>query len=908
MRKFLDDVIVQVLSKNQGLENLVFVLPSKRSGSYLRKRIPHHYAKAAFSPQILSIEEFIEQIARLKSASSTDLLFELYNTYSLVVKKSDFESFIKWGQTVLSDFNEIDRQLIEPNKFLFYLSEIHKIRRWDVDGKKSSLVTNYVNFWNDLRSTYHLFGETLIKKKLGYQGLLYKMAAKRIDEFAQNNTEKKFIFLGFNAFNKAEEVIFGHLLQNNNADIYWDIDTYFLNDPIHSAAYFIRKYQNEWQYYTNRTLQGISSYYLNEKRIEIIGVPNSVSQAKYVGHLLKNHGSASYDNTALVLSDESLLKPILQAVPSHIEAVNITMGLALQKTPLANFFSLLIDLHSNRTKDGFRYQDVLHLLSNPYTSALLPKQSTVGILKKKLQKDNYIRIKQENLIMDGNSTIFSQLFGENYTVNSFMDICQKIANELGEKYSHNNNRIELAYLGKFHLVFNQIIAYLNQYSFLRGLSAFKSLYQQLIALEKVDFQGSPLSGLQIMGMLESRNLDFETVILTSVNEGILPSGKSENSFIPYDVKHEFKIPTYREKDAIYSYHFYHLLQRAKTIYLLYTTEPEAFGGGERSRLLTQLEMDENINKYVVNTIAAPLVQTSNHKKRAIKKTPSLIQELKTLASQGFSPTSLTNYIRDPLDFYRKSILKIKESDKVEDTIAHNTFGTLIHDSLETLYTPLTNQFLTAENIAKVGDQIPFVLGTSFQKTLPGINYKKGNYLMVYHVIEKYLQNFVHSELRQLKKHRIKIIALEEKLSTTIEIPALDFPIRLKGTIDRVDEMDGTTRIIDYKTGAIASSEVSLLHWDDLIHDHKYSKAFQLLSYSLLYHANYTITTFEAGIVPLRKNNAEILRFATKRTARGAKDHTIDLNVLQAFSTQLVQLIHEIFNADIPFAEKEVPLL
>jgi len=419
----------------------------------------------------------------------------------------------------------------------------------------------------------------------------------------------------------------------------------------------------------------------------------------------------------------------------------------------------------------------------------------------------------------------------------------------------------------------------------------------LANMETLDFIGQPLTGFQIMGMLESRNLDFETVIITSVNEGILPSGKANNSFIPFDVKRDYGLPTYKEKDAIYVYHFYRLIQRAKNIYITYNTEPDVLEGGEKSRLITQLLTDKNLKPNITHTIATPKISIDPKPLIKIEKDGQFMEDLKAFALQGFSPTSLTNYIRNPIDFYTRNILKINDLEEVEENIAANTFGTIIHDSLEQLYTPLIDQVLTEEHIKTLKKQVPEVVQQHFTKNLSGVDVSKGKFLLVYNVILKYLHNFLDNELKQLKRHEIKILALEERYEELITVPGLDFPIKLKGTLDRVDEFDGTICIIDYKTGKVEAKNVKVTDWEALITDYDKSKAFQLLCYAYLYSKKHAKSDVQAGIISFKHLSKGLFPFSED------KDTRIHTDTLATFENYLFQLISEICNAAVPLTEK-----
>lgn len=902
---FLEYVLDDLEKKQLNIASCTFVLPSKRSGIFLKQHISKKLDKNMFSPEIVSIQEFIEALSGLRQSSNLDLLFTLYAVYkdSDVKQHEDFSSFIKWGQTLLHDFNEIDGYLIPAKDILNYLSAIKELNHWSLKKEKTELVENYLHLWGNLEAIYKNFTAAQLEQKSGHQGLVQRIAVQNLSERAKASSTNPVVFVGFNALNNAESNIIQHYLEQGNTYIYWDIDTYFLNDPIHDAGLFIRNYLREWPYYKNQSKITVQDGFLSPKRISITGVPKSMSQTKYAGQLLQELAAGPNDiqNTALVLADETLLNPMLRAIPSSIGEVNITMGFPLDKTVLHSFFSTYLELCLHVSDRGWFYKNVLEFVSNPYTLVLSSTLETdfAKTLAKDIKEGNWLYVAPEMLLKyTGSKELLDILFPRKpIAPQEWMDNCLLLIQHLKEIFQSQKNALELEYLYRFHTLFNQLGQCLGKVDFLSELKSIKNLFKQLASIETLDFIGEPLTGLQIMGMLESRNLDFETVIITSVNEGILPSGKSNNSFIPFDVKRDYGLPTYKEKDAIYTYHFYRLLQRAKNVHIIYNTEPDVLEGGEKSRLITQLLTDANIRPCVTHVIATPQIKIDPRPLLNINKDAVLLEDMKVFAGNGFSPTSLTNYIKNPIDFYKRNILKINDLEEVEENIAANTFGTIVHDSLEQLYTPLIGSLLTKENVSPLKLQISEVVAQNFRKTLSGVDISKGRFLLVYNVIVKYLQNFIDLEISQLKRHEIKLLALEEKYAVPLDIPGLDFPIRLKGTLDRVDVFDGTVRIIDYKTGRVEPKNVKITDWEELVTNYDKSKAFQLLCYALLYHKKYQVAPVLAGIYSFKHLSQGLFPFTED------KNGTIDENTLATFESYLHRLVLDIFDARTPLTEK-----
>ncbi|RUA19258.1 MAG: PD-(D/E)XK nuclease family protein, partial [Flavobacteriia bacterium] len=370
-----------------------------------------------------------------------------------------------------------------------------------------------------------------------------------------------------------------------------------------------------------------------------------------------------------------------------------------------------------------------------------------------------------------------------------------------------------------------------------------------------------------------------------------------NSFIPFDVKRDYGLPTYKEKDAIYTYHFYRLIQRAKNVHIIYNTEPDVLEGGEKSRLITQLLTDENLKPYITHTVASPQVKIDPVPPVELLKQGTLLEDIKAFAQNGFSPTSLTNYIKNPIDFYTRNILKINDLEEVEENIAANTFGTIVHDSLEQLYMPLLGSVLTKENVSALKPLVPAIVEQHFRGNLAGVDIKKGKYLLVYNVIVKYLNNFIDLELEQVQNHQIKLLALEQKYVEELTIPSVPFPITLKGTLDRVDELDGTLRIIDYKTGKVEPKNVKITDWEALITDYDKSKAFQLLCYAYLYAQKNPVQNIKAGIYSFKNLSQGLFSFSED------KNNIIDQQTLSTFESYLNRLIIEICSVEIPLTEK-----
>lgn len=919
MTGFIKEVLEKLQDANTSFSELVFILPSKRSGVVLKNELTKFQKQTFFAPEILSIEEFVEELSSLKSIPNIELLFMFYKVYTENTEKTyqePFDGFLKWAQIVLQDFNEIDRYLVDSKHVFDYLNEIQKIQNnhWSLDDNQTEFTKKYLKFWSQLNQYYHEFTNALINCGSGYQGLIYKEAVENLENYIQSNNKKQHIFLGFNALNTAESTIIQELLQNDLAQVFWDIDHSFIHSKIHSASHFINLHKSNWNYYKTNTFNWISNHYNTKKKIQVIGVPQNIGQAKVIGEIVFDLDKINTQNkTAIVLGDESLLIPVLNSLPHNIDTLNITMGFPLKNTPLTSLFEQLFTIHS-QCKNDFYFKDIVSLLSHQYIRPLFQKSNT------NTASELIIHIKTNNLVFISEATlqslvkesdpIISLLFGnwKNNPTQAISNVLALIKTVKNNFESKKENALALEYLFRFYEVFNRLQELTSKYNAVSSIKTLQGLFKELVSSETLDFQGEPLQGLQLMGMLESRVLDFETVIISSVNEGILPSGKSNNSFIPFDVKLETGLPTYKEKDAIYTYHFYRLLQRAKNVYIIYNTEVDALNGGEKSRFITQLEIEGIHN--IQHKIVSPKNPEIKFNLKQVLKNNEINLKLIEIANNGFSPSSLASYIRNPIDFYYQKVLGIKDNDDVEEIIAANTLGTIIHNTLEGFYKPLENKNLTIEGLKAMHLKIEEAVKFHFLDIYKQGDITHGKNLIIFEIAKRYVSNFLKLESEALTSgNTIKIISIEANLNVPITIDELGVTVRLKGKVDRVDEYNGTTRIIDYKTGKVEQSKVAIEHWEDLTTDYKkYSKSFQVLAYAYMINQNTPfIKDTEAGIISFKNLKAGFIKFQklNKDGTRTIKDSIISQETLNDFSIELKKLIVEIFNPDIAFIEKEV---
>lgn len=942
MESFLEKTVQYLYNKyGDDISDLCIVLPNRRAGLFLKTHFSKQLKKTFWSPEIMATEDFVALLSELQPADPTTLLFELYET----VKKCNpenpetFDEFSKWGQILLSDFNEIDRYLIDARQLFGNLKNIKELESWSLNSDEAltDFQKQYLVFWQSLGTYYTDFKERTLSKKHAYQGLAYRIVADNVEEKINKHSWKKIIFAGFNALNLAEEIIIEKLVDLGKAEIIWDTDGYYVNNPNQEAGRFIRKYNEYGRFKKIKDRNIVFEEELlskGKKEIVIIGAAKNVAQAKVAGSLVEKikNEEQSLQSTALVLADENLLFPVLHSLPEKLEDINVTMGYPLKNTPVAGYFDLLFNLHENaqkiaggRTNYSYYHTDLIKLLSHPYTAIALNDKEQKQSVKRVIEN-----IQKRNIVFAAPSTL-DKLFVE-YTqqyeiikplfhrwesaadaiscIQYLIEILKNGIVSQQEAATENKASLELEYLFAFTKIVKRIQVLMADYpTSITDVKTLRSIINQIVRSSTLPFYGEPLMGLQVMGMLETRTLDFENVILLSCNEDILPSGKSVNSFIPFELKRHFGLPTYSDKDAIFAYHFYRLLQRASKIYLLYNTESDAMGSGEKSRFLTQLIYElPKVNPNVTITeqlVNIPVKVQNNTNEIVIQKSAEIIERLKSKSEFGFSPSLLNKYRNCSLEFYFHGIAGLKETEEVEETIGADVLGNVIHSVLEKMYQPFVGKRITPENIKELKSHIEEYTINAFEEYYERSEISYGKNLLTLKVALKFIGNFLNSEIKSVsgddKRGWPTIIkALEHDLETEILIKGEK--VKVKGKADRIDALGDIIRIVDYKTGLAANNELKFDDWDEIRTDANLSKSFQLLMYAYLYHK----------MNPLRKENivSGIITFrelsAGLKTVKVQGSEYLNADVFKNFEEQLTLLISEILDQEKPFIQtKEV---
>ncbi|MEO9502515.1 PD-(D/E)XK nuclease family protein [Nonlabens ulvanivorans] len=912
MNTFLHDVISSLYSQNYNLSKLTYVVPSRRVATFLNKTIAAFLEQPIFEPIVYSVEDFISHTAQVEIASDVDLLFDFYNSYLKIEGNNTADSldeFITWAPTILKDFNEIDRFLVPPSDFFNYLGNLKELEQghWSILEPKTEMIEKYLHFWKRLELYYSQFTKDCTINGIVYQGLAYRLAfAKAEYQSTQYSKETPIIFLGLNALNKAEEEIIKIFLDSNNAKIFYDSDLYFQENQYHEAGRFIRRYKSHWNYFEQHNLNITSNNFNAPKSINMIGTSGPIGMCQVAGKLINklNLESINLDTTAIVLADEALLLPLLSAIPESAKHLNITMGLTLDKTPLASFFNQLIKLKVEATDQGFYYKNVIAVLESHFSSLL--DQTAVKELMNTIHKENLVYIPFLEANQDTANLYINQLRSEVITTTNLINYLSNISDALQSKLIENENkRLELEQLLGIHSVIEQIRSIIDVQSGITDLRTIQYLFKQFLPQKKLDFIGEPVKGLQVMGLLETRALDYENIIMLSVNEGILPAGKSTASYIPYDMKIKFGLPTYTDKDSVYAYHFYRLLQRCNNANFIYNSETNSLGGGEKSRFLMQLETSGIKNHTINHSLYANKITTEKTDTLSINKDNHYFDRLGKIAISGFSPSSITSYIYNPIDFYKSKILKINDIEEVEEDMAANTMGTMIHKTLESLYLQYIDQVLDRIHFKDIRERLNNAINKAYLDSYNTIHDPQGKNIIMYEVARHYVSKMIAYDEELVKNGNILIIRkLEVRYSTTIEINSIG-SVKLHGEVDRIDELNGQIRIIDYKSGMVGKSNVGVEpdNYQALITDYDKSKAFQVLMYAFLYSKNNEFTECVAGIISFKNFKEGFIPYSVKN-GRSFQPRPIDVFELEKFEEQLHQIIIELYNKDIALTAKD----
>lgn len=938
--------VVRALHQRYGddIGQVALVLPSQRAGIYLKKHLSEVYDKPIWSPEILSVPEFVAELSGLQIIDPVSLAFEFYHVYSQqgLAEAHTFGQFVKWAPVLLNDFSEIDQYLTDTDKLFAHINEARAMDEWNPQGGElTDFQRKYLQFWDVLAPLYKALKTHLLAQHLAHEGLAARMAASSVERQAASgrielpNQWQQVVFVGLNALTPAEAAIYKALGKAGLAHAYWDSDAYYLDDPVQEAGHFLRKYRKLlpdapflWSFDRLRTAH---------QNVRMLGVSGNVSQAKAAGDLLTRFDNLdNYEDTAVVLANEDLLVPVLQSLPGDVKHVNVTMGYPLRNAPLQGLWAAIFQLHENAARYArpgrekrFYYRDVLKVLNHPTVRRLPDGFKLAARLGFRVREGNLVFLSREVLLeiisseeldttFDGLLPIFGDwqhqpmeaVSGMLYLINAVREAIAE-----ARKDRPNSGTVELEYLFMYTKVLNRITELSERYGLVRDLTTLRTLFNQVVGSHKVSFYGEPLRGLQVMGLLETRTLDFKNLVLLSANEDTLPTGKSEHSFLPYEVRMAFGLPTHRDRDALFAYHFYRLLQRAENVYLLYNTNSDTLGGGEKSRFLTQLEYElprTNPNAKLTSQVLSMAIPAQDAAPLTVAKSPEVLQRISAFMQAGVSPSALNTFIRCPLDFYYSYLLRLPETEEVEETIEAATLGTIVHEVLEAFYEPFCGKQLSAEIVRGFSTRIESEVHQRFEQRFDAQDLSYGKNLLIIKVAIRFLENFLEQEAVQLETlaadgQTLTILATEQELDHELELvlPGQENEVQkvlLKGHADRIDQIGDTIRVIDYKTGKVAARELLVDDEETLFADADKRKSLQLFLYALLYakkHENLAVLKLQSGIISFRNLSSGFMPVGIKN-----RSALLDADLLSSIESHLKVLIGSMYDLEAHFAHNE----
>jgi hypothetical protein len=910
VNSFLGNVVQTLKAQQPDWENMCFILPNRRAQLFLQKELTAALEPPLILPEAFSIDDFVVAISTLKPATDLEQQQILYQSYCRSIDKKQkpktFETFLGWSAPLLKDLNNIDQYLVERKDFFSYMSSLHEIRAWGQAQDK--IIQDYTASWKRLPDMYDEFMHCLEENGQTTPGMCYRMTTELLETFLQHNSKTQFVFCGFNALSPSEIFIVRQLLTQGRAQIFWDIDKRMLDDELHQAGRFIREYVSSWPEYQMQNFDQAHELFCAPKNVEVIEVQQQVGQAKEIGALLaKMDEQQDWSKTAVVLADESLLMPLLYALPPSIEKLNITMGFPLDKHPIAIFVNALLKMALRQTDKGFYFADIESVFSMPETKSLFTSStSSLYVVLEQAKKSHRSYIDTafiKAIVPKAAHATVDTLFRLNGTPDQWVTDMLKILPLFYDV--QQGQAIKQVYslaVEKLMVLLSQIketAAALNQpFSF----SLLRNLYSQLSVGQKLNFVGAPLEGLQILGVLETRAIDFDNVLMAGVNEGLLPRQSEQPSWIPYEVKKGFGLPTQDEQDAIFTYHFYRLMYRASNVKLFYNGTTDGIQVGERSRFIRQWAFDcPEAHNWQEHTQEVPFVLPStNHK--VVPKTAAVMEKLAGLAKVGFSPSGLNVFVKDGYAFYKRYLLGLREEDELETFFSHKTYGILIHNALEVLYTPYVGKQLTQADCKEMIPRVDRVVDEMVKREHP--QKISGKNVLALAAIKRNIQNLITREQGDIQAGDvIEIIALEQKLAMTLTVPEIDAPVTFKGTVDRVDRHNGNVRVLDYKTGQ--TQDLGIMDWTDLAYDPERGQARQLLLYAMLWNThNPHNPAVQAGIIALKQYKKGVLYVGEKASPRGKVLPTLETSHMQKAGVVFDQLVQALFDFNHPFSEPE----
>jgi hypothetical protein len=923
-----------VRSASSELGQLRIILPNRRAGLFLQRHLANHVTQISWTPHIYTISDFIDEQSLLGLADPLDLFFRLYDIYRKYVEiPESMDEFYLWGEMMLRDFDELDKYLVDADMLFRNIIDLKELEEplagldpeqlefirqfWTGfhTGERTREKEQFISSWVLLPQLYKDLRFMLTEKGQAYQGMQYREIAERtLRGEVDYRWKGRTIVVGFNALNRCEKLIFS-ALHKQGAEFYWDYDHQYIDSPGKEAGRFLR--DNMDQYPPAAELEDFSGLE-DGKRYNIFELPTDVLQAKMVHRILEDKDAGTLHectDTALVLCDEDLLLPVLMSLPGNISDINVTMGYPMKNTSVYSFIDTLLRMqHNIRQGSGgsvrFYHKDVIAILLHPYFRNL--KEEATEDLTLRILQENLVTVEQVLFTGKLEQSIFRPVKGAADMLEYLKILFNQILETLGGKEELMQDALDRAFI--FHL-----LTHLNKLETLVarrtdiGTGILDRLLRKQLGTLRMPFEGEPLSGLQLMGILETRLLDFNHVILLSMNEEVMPGTPSIQSTIPYSLRLAFSMPAKEDKDAIYAYYFYRLLQRARRVDLLFNGGSEGLRTGEKSRYLHQLIFKHNLE------VRRPGLEVRARESTSLEIPHSEVVELKlkqfrSNAEEGrkLSPSAVNTYIDCSLKFYLKYIAGIGEADEVSEDIDPAGFGTVVHDTLNELYSGIADRnggLMGREDLSQL--LVSSLPEEALKKQFMKQHFKgrtreelEGRNIIIFRVMLRYLIKIIRTDLAIAP---FTLVSAEDNYQRKlqIEVAGENLEICLGGKIDRVDMVGGLIRVIDYKTGQTSQKFTSLESLFQSDYGSRNGAAMQILFYSWLVGEAYPGEEVMPGLYGMKGLFGEEFDPALNMTSQRNEGRIETFRKLEEpFLHLLKEVLQKLFDPQVPFVQRK----
>ena len=944
MESFLKLVAADLYKHTEGnLAHTAVVFPNKRAGLFFNEYLAQESDSPIWSPAYVSISELFRSLSPWEVGDPVKLVCELYKIFRRETQSTEtLDDFYFWGEMLISDFDDADKNKVDTDKLFSNLQDLRNImddytfiddeqeeairqffQNFSIE-RRTALKERFISLWDVLGNIYKGFRESLASQNIAYEGMMYRHVIEHLD--VDKLPYEKYIFVGFNVLNKVEHTLFTQLKDAGKAVFYWDYDEFYMKENrqavTHEAGEFIRRNLRDFP----SPLSGELFKNLSKpKEVHYIASSTENAQARYLPQWIRNNLTTPEKETAVVLCNEALLQPVLHSLPAEVKHVNITMGFPLSQTPVYSFLIALLELHTHgfNFKSGrYTFQSVVTLLKHPYTRQLTGQAE---LLEKELTRNNRFYPLPGELGKDEFLTrLFTPLSGNLNLCIRLSETLQQVAsiyqaNTSGTEDTDAFNQLYRESLFKAYTTINRFRTLIEEDELTVQSETFRRLLVKVLSTTNIPFHGEPAIGMQVMGVLETRNLDFRHLVLLSVNEGQLPKSGGDSSFIPYNLRKAFGMTTIEHKIAVYAYYFYRLLQRAERITLIYNTSSDGLNRGEWSRFMLQflIEWPHPITRQFLEAGQSPQGTSSI----TVEKTPDVMRQMQSLfdvranPKAKFSPSALNYYLDCPLKFYYRYVAGLSAPDEVSAEIDSATFGSIFHYAAEHIYKDLTTHGKVInkealETLLRNEVKLQDYVDTAFKKLFFNVPQNEkpeynGVQLINSAVIARYLKQLLQNDLRYAP---FTFIASEMEVDEPIDIqtPKGVIKSRIGGIIDRMDSKDGTLRIVDYKTGGDADTPP---HVESLfIPDKKRSNyVFQTFLYAAIMCRKQPTMKIAPALLYIHRAATETYSPVIQMgESRKPKEAVEDFSKYEKeYRERLQRLLEEIFNPEKSFTQTEI---